>query len=821
MAFHSIAYGEGDLCLLTIDGNELLAYDAQSESPRWRVAFAQPLAGVLYVDPAAFPARQAGGNPFRSQSAAARVALVVDQESRLHLLDTTLGQSIGDVDPPNGPTKPYALATSASGAVALATEDALHLWRSGERIQMPGVRSRAIAFSNDGKTLAVGTDRGELRMYSVSADTKAALEETYKAKISGTIGSISDLHQHPNGDWVVAGSNGASLVNAAGPSRLEKIPDILRVRFDAIGRRLAVQRSDRGIVVYEWPSLNVMMRVEYTDRPVRGLAFGPENWLGVALDHGDGNKIDVVTSSVHRTDTHPGRQHRSWTLMVEGKKEILSAKEAEDIRRMKSSFEEVKPASSGSGYGGRIGIGAMISIALIAVRVCVRASSPSPSYSSFNFPTTMPFPKSCDKACAIERLQSLKRECAALTPSCEKDAQAAEDAINVGECSDAKAAIERIPTTAGTAPDGTSKAPLFGSTRLLASLGVNEACSMGGLRLAVPRAPKRMNLTHVRAGVGKDAKPVTTTERIFEDSPGDYETAEGMYVAPDATMFIVAKTKTNRLVVHRRVTPTPSSLPSPAPSASWETAYTKQGSNGRPFIFGRSAKDVWISDSVTLLHYDGQGWSTISTPVAGVHRMAGTAGDTFMLGGGFSSANSPINLDLYKRKGTSWAMESIAPFRRIENVFANPSGNALFAFAFDPGSGHDTLLQRTGGVWQARRPPPAATTGDAGATDDDDTDGEPELRSAWVSPNGDAFVTTSQNLVLRISANGTVTRTTTDGSVSAIWGRSSTDVYAVTFGSIQHFDGKKWTTALDWPGTTPDVISGNSSEVLLLVNTEY
>src|SRR5262249_54244686 len=150
-------------------------------------------------------------------------------------------------------------------------------------------------------------------------------------------------------------------------------PGAARARFDGAGAQLAVQRSDRAIVVYEWPGLSVAMRIEYMDRVVRGIAFGSNDWLGIGPDHGDGNQIDVVTSATHRTDTRPGRQHRSWRLLVEAKRE-----------RMQGAPPSVKPEAPklASSSRGRIGIGAGLSIALLCIRLIARlASTSSPDYS--------------------------------------------------------------------------------------------------------------------------------------------------------------------------------------------------------------------------------------------------------------------------------------------------------------------------------------------------------------------------------------------------------------------------------------------------------
>ncbi len=296
MTFHQIAYGPDEHVLVTFDGGDLLAHDAQTEAPKWSLSFVSPLVAVFFADSGALPGAD-GASPWRN-AAVARCVVAVDSDGAVHVVDPMQGREMTKLGPYG---KPVAVAEGAGGRVALATEDRLYLWRSGELTEIPA-RASALAFSSDGTTLAIGERDGSLRFLSVAGT--AAPAETFCAVVHG---GVSDVVQHPSGTWIVAGKSGVTTVSDAGPQRLEGVPaGVVRIRLDPGGKRLAAQLSERVITVYAWPSLQVELRVEYVERPVRGLAFGPGNWLGVALDHGDGNKIDIVTSSAHRTDTHPG-----------------------------------------------------------------------------------------------------------------------------------------------------------------------------------------------------------------------------------------------------------------------------------------------------------------------------------------------------------------------------------------------------------------------------------------------------------------------------------------------------------------------------------
>jgi hypothetical protein len=439
MAFHGIAYGPDEHVLVTLDGPEVLAHDAQTEAPKWRLSFDHSLFAVLFADSGALTGGD-GASPWRTP--ASRSCLVaLDSAGNLHVMESMLGEKVGTV-PSSG--RPAAVASGANGTFALAVEDKVILWRNRERVEIPG-RASALAFSLDGATLAIGGIDGGLRFMSIGGGSKPI--ESFCAVVHG---GISDIAQHPGGTWIVCGKSGVSTVSGEGPKRLDRLPaDVQRLRVDANGKRLAAQLSDRSVAVYSWPSLEVELRIEYPERHVGGLAFGPQNWLGVAIDHGDGNKIDITTSACHRTDTHPGRTHRSWLLSVRGKEAVFSAKEAEDIRRMKDPFHQPAPGGTGFGRGpsnngGRIGIGVAISVALLCLRLCAagsRSSSYSSSYPQYIPPSIPTIPTTSTPARSVKHVALVRLEGPELEPTTEDIPQ-----TNTGEA--------EYPGHIWTAPDG-------------------------------------------------------------------------------------------------------------------------------------------------------------------------------------------------------------------------------------------------------------------------------------------------------------------------------------------------------------------------------
>lgn len=133
MTFHELAYGPDEHVLLTVDGGELLAHDAQTEAPKWRLTLAHPLVAVLFAEAGALPG-SGGPNPWRSS--AGRSVIAVDADGCMHAIDSALGQETGQLGPFG---KPVSVAAGEGGSIALATGEKVCLWRGGERTDIPSV----------------------------------------------------------------------------------------------------------------------------------------------------------------------------------------------------------------------------------------------------------------------------------------------------------------------------------------------------------------------------------------------------------------------------------------------------------------------------------------------------------------------------------------------------------------------------------------------------------------------------------------------------------------------------------------------------------
>ncbi len=790
MTFSGIAYGPDEHVLLTFDERELLAHDAQTEAPRWRLALEAPVVALAFADPMALPGAL-GGSPWRN--AAGRVIIAVDATGALLTVDPAAGQATSK----HGPFgKPLAFAVGVAGAgavVALATEDRLHLWRGGEHVELPG-RASALAISNDGATLAIGAVDGSLRFLSISGSANPV--ETFCAVVHG---GITDVVQHPGGTWIVSGKSGISTVNGDGPQRLANLPaDVGRLRLDGRGRRLAAQLGDRTVAVYAWPSLELLTRIEYVERRVCGLAFGPGDWLGLALDHGDGNKIDVVTSATHRTYTHPGRTHRSWLLSVRGKESMLSAKEAEDVRRMKDPFHTPAPEKKPGGYGARVGLGAGISILLLFVRLCAvgsrHSSTTYPTIPTFTAPAydpiTSPLTGSgtkCDGACAKQRLEFVREQCPTTSASCSSSVTAALSAFAAGDCTRAKSSLARIGSWP---PSGDSSRDLLGRAGLsIAVQGLADACSSSG-SLGPTRHVSLVRLT----GPALQVNSETIATATGSETPGV------IWAAPDGTIFVSTRVGSDSSNVHRRDR-----------SGVWSVIGHRRSTRAVQF-WGKSSSDLTFMDVDSLAHWDGSKTTEIAPPPAPLSGLAGIGDDLFV------ASESVDASELQRRKGTGesavWTEEPLGVDGVvIRKLFAG--NGTLWATGADrddrddrddsddSDADPDHLLVRAGNGRWVEKKWFGATKPIRGT-----------IRSVWVSPTNDAFVATDAGIYRSTSGGATWTRSGTQTDVENVWGRSNGDVYATSASGLLHYDGKAWTPT-KYTGSEM-VIGGNATDVILM-----
>lgn len=277
------AYDLAGRSIAMADGLDLLIHDGQDESPRWRK-----------VGEAAWTVVGLGAGQVIAADAEGRLCRY-DEQTGTELQRIELGVPIG------------AGTTSDDGSAwLLAADQVIALDPSGQKKSTPVTSPTAIAVAPSGAR-AVAEAGGRLLIFE--GEAQQALE------LGGAIEAVA---WHPRGFWLAAVAD--KLLRIDGTSHF--VEPYTRASGSTITAlacnpdTVALVLDEKTAVALSHPSKDTRGNATYFDRKITGLALGPAPWLGVGLDMGDGNKIDLATGAVCRTDTHPGRDHHRWMLQV-------------------------------------------------------------------------------------------------------------------------------------------------------------------------------------------------------------------------------------------------------------------------------------------------------------------------------------------------------------------------------------------------------------------------------------------------------------------------------------------------------------------------
>ena len=275
-----IAYDKTGVVFALTQGSDLLLHDGESEGPLWQKTLDGTIVGVGVTADQVIAVTSAGTvTRFASRS--------------------------GDVR-----------GTAALGARTL------HAAVDGERVA--AITERGLVRHSGGETTSIGDEQGTcialapdgtLLVATASELVAIALDGTRRT--ASTAGAAALAH-HPGGFWLVGVAN--KLYRWDGTGEVAHVTT-LPGRCDhvaASAKAIAVSWDHKSAAVLAWPSKDTLGSLMYPERKVEGLAFGPWPWLGVALDLGDGNKFNLSSLALHRSDTHPGRDHHSWLVSVGG-----------------------------------------------------------------------------------------------------------------------------------------------------------------------------------------------------------------------------------------------------------------------------------------------------------------------------------------------------------------------------------------------------------------------------------------------------------------------------------------------------------------------
>jgi hypothetical protein len=290
-----VAYDPRGRIFVVTHDEALLVHDGDSEAPLWQETIDETIAGVAI---------------------AGDEIVVLGEEGavrRFTFLHRELARaSLG------GPVRTFAVRED--GTIVGAHEDHVSLLRRNDLAAVPlyhrGVT--ALAWSRDGKRVLVGKSSPEGEHQLVLLDGANGEPQGAPQTLASAITAIASC---PKGFFVANGDRIQRFTQPDAPlahvtrAREHVITD---VACSAEGTRLAMQIDRSRVLVLDDPPGEALLDVSYPQRVCSGVAFGPRPWIAIALAGGDANRVNVDTGAMHRSDTHPGRQHNRWLVSVAG-----------------------------------------------------------------------------------------------------------------------------------------------------------------------------------------------------------------------------------------------------------------------------------------------------------------------------------------------------------------------------------------------------------------------------------------------------------------------------------------------------------------------
>ena len=280
-------YEPNGLCHVCIDGPELLVYDGDG-GPRWK-----QFCNNLIVD----------------AGATAELVITADVDGLVSFWRAMDGQIVDEVVTNSQPT---AMATAPQGLVALATPDAVVL--VSQRSSMPIVvqQATAVAFGANGTSLGVGTASGAF-----------VVVEPNTGEVQGSVNvgeAITGVTFSAMGMWAVVAGSRLHLVSLDGSQLTHSTQNCdAPLRGATCSQEGALVSSIIGlnqVGVFELQNKKLAGIIHFR-REVGAVAMGPRGFLGVGLDDGDANRVDLFTGKAIRTEPHPGRGRNNWNLNCE------------------------------------------------------------------------------------------------------------------------------------------------------------------------------------------------------------------------------------------------------------------------------------------------------------------------------------------------------------------------------------------------------------------------------------------------------------------------------------------------------------------------
>lgn len=231
--------------------------------------------------------------------------LALDADGRLSRFARGDGEPLGDIH-----TAPFPLQMAAArdGTLGVLTREGLRLLRPHGETLLPTRGATTFAFGPDGASVGLGRSDGSFDAVEIQSGA---------AWGSLTLPSpVVAIGWSALGHWIV----GAGQV-------------LYRIRGDASAIEAQIPGADHpiegltvsssGLVVAARAGEHVELYELYRNKPlgefvlrrsIGDVRFGLGLQLGIGLDDGDGNVIELSSAASWRTEPHPGRGRNTWRL---------------------------------------------------------------------------------------------------------------------------------------------------------------------------------------------------------------------------------------------------------------------------------------------------------------------------------------------------------------------------------------------------------------------------------------------------------------------------------------------------------------------------
>jgi len=269
------------------DGPELLVYQGDNDSPRWKVFTDGIIVGV---------------------GATADRVIGADADGKIIFWRIFDGQQLDEVRlgvPVDG------LAITADGLCAAITADSVILaGMRREPVPLPAPGASAVAFGPEGSSLGVGTSHGH---FSAIDPTTGMAWGTVELGLP-----VRGVAWSALGQWVVAAGQSVFLISGDGTEvvdTFDQIGEPSQISCSADGAFFAVLLGGAEVAIFERQYKKRIGSIEFSE-DIGGLQFGPGFFLGIGMENGDANRIDLMTGKYTRTELHAGRGMNKWGIKV-------------------------------------------------------------------------------------------------------------------------------------------------------------------------------------------------------------------------------------------------------------------------------------------------------------------------------------------------------------------------------------------------------------------------------------------------------------------------------------------------------------------------